>query len=213
MKDSEYWNIFVNGQKQILEVIYTKYYDHLLNYGLKLYPDTDFIKDCIQDLFVKLYSGKNIKSTPCVRSYLLKSIRHIIIDKLTKNKLYISEKDIPFHLIIAEDELEKNFGTNNDEELLLVKTLINCYNQLSDNQRQIIYLKYIQELSHREIAEILDINEQSSMNLASRALAKLRKLLLDKNNQASFSSEKLEKNLILLLLIDQQAFQKTIHLV
>lgn len=108
MKDSAYWNIFISGQKQILEVIYTKYYDHLLNYGLKLYPDMDFVKDCIQDLFVKLYSSKNIKPTEHVRSYLLKSIRNIIIDKLNKDKLQITDKDALFHLIVDEDELEKN---------------------------------------------------------------------------------------------------------
>ncbi|MHA7108512.1 RNA polymerase sigma factor [Sunxiuqinia elliptica] len=204
MKDSAYWNIFISGQKQILEVIYTKYYDHLLNYGLKLYPDMDFVKDCIQDLFVKLYSSKNIKPTEHVRSYLLKSIRNIIIDKLNKDKLQITDKDALFHLIVDEDELEKKLGAN-DEELLLLKKLLQAYNQLSENQKQIIYFRYIQELPHKEIAEILDINEQSSMNLASRALTKLRRELQNKNKQAIISSEDLRKSLTLLFMLTNKA--------
>ncbi|MGQ7868246.1 RNA polymerase sigma factor [Sunxiuqinia sp. sy24] len=202
MKDSEYWNIFVNGQKQILEVIYTKYYDHLLNYGLKLYPDTDFIKDCIQDLFVKLYSSKNIKPTMHVRSYLLKSIRNILIDKLAKQKLLVSENDISFHMPVDEEDLEKKFG-GNDEEVLMLKKLLHSYDQLSDKQKQILYFRYIQELSHKEIAEILDINEQSSMNSSSRALSKLRNLLLDKENQVFLSTDDLKKNLILLCMVSK----------
>jgi len=200
VEDLKYWNNFISGHKEDLEVIYTKYYDQLLNYGLKLFSDPEFVKDCIHDLFVRLYSSKNIKPTLYVRSYLLKSIRNIMIDKLAKQKMLVSENDISFHIPVEEDDLEKNFG-NNDEELLMLKKLLSSFDQLSDKQKQILYFRYIQELSHKEIAEILDINEQSSMNLSSRALSKLRKLLLDKENQTSISDDDLKQSLILLCLM------------
>lgn len=202
MEDLKNWASFINGNKQSLEIIYTKYYDQLLNYGLKLFADPEIVKDCIQDLFVKLYSSKNIKPTMHVRPYLLKSIRNILIDKLAKQKLLVSENDISFHMPVDEDDLEKKFG-GNDEELLLLKKLLHSYDQLSDKQKQILYFRYIQELSHKEIAEILDINEQSSMNSSSRALSKLRNLLLDKENQVFLSSDDLKKNLILLCMVSK----------
>lgn len=202
MEDVNKWNSFIGGNKAALEVIYLKYYDHLLNYGLKLFPDPDFVKDCIQDLFVKLYSSKKLKPTQHVRSYLLKSIRNIIIDKLTRQKLLVSENEVSFRLPVEEDELEKNFGSN-DEEMLMLKKLLYSFDQLSDKQKQILYFRYIQELSHKEIADILDINEQSSMNLSSRALAKLRKLVTDKKNQAFIGNDDLKKNLILLCMVSK----------
>lgn len=202
MEDLKNWASFINGNKQSLEIIYTKYYDQLLNYGLKLFSDPEIVKDCIQDLFVKLYSSKKIKPTMHVRPYLLKSIRNILIDKLAKQKLLVSENDISFHMPVDEDDLEKKFGSN-DEELLLLKKLLHSYDQLSDKQKQILYFRYIQELSHKEIAEILDINEQSSMNSSSRALSKLRNLLLDKENQVFLSGDDLKKNLILLCMVSK----------
>ena len=51
--------------------------------------------------------------------------------------------------------------------------------QLSGNQRMAIYLKYAKGLSHKEVAAIFDINEQSSMNMISRAIAKIRRLVGD----------------------------------
>jgi len=103
---------------------------------------------------------------------------------------------------VDEEDLEKKFG-GNDEELLMLKKLLHSYDQLSDKQKQILYFRYIQELSHKEIAEILDINEQSSMNSSSRALSKLRNLLLDKENQVFLSGDDLKKNLILLCMVSK----------
>jgi len=200
MEDLENWDNLIYGHKQNLEIIYIRYYDQLLNYGLKLFPDPEIIKDCIQDLFVKLYSSKNINPALHVRSYLLKSIRNILIDKLAKQKLLVSENDISFHMPVDEDDLERNFG-GNDEELMLMKKLLNSFDLLSDKQKQILYFRYIQELSHKEIAEILDINEQSSMNLSSRALSKLRKLFLDKKSHTFIRGEDLGKKLILLCVL------------
>lgn len=52
-----------------------------------------------------------------------------------------------------------------------------AYRLLPNNQRMAIYLRYIKGLSYKEMAEVLDINPQSSMNLVSRALTKLRSKL------------------------------------
>jgi len=185
-------------KKQSLENIYIKYYDHILNYGLKLYPNADFVKDCIQDLFVKLYSNKKLQNKAHIRAYLLKSIRNLIIDKLSKNKQLVSEQLISFHMIVDENDLEQKMG-NNDEELLLLKKLLYSFDQLSENQKQVVYFRYVQDLSHKEIAEILDMNEQSSMNLLSRAMIKLRKLIQSDFKDRKISEQDINKNLILLL--------------
>ena len=50
-------------------------------------------------------------------------------------------------------------------------------NQLPNIQREAIYLLYIKGLSHKEIAAMMNINPQSSMNIISRALTNLRKRL------------------------------------
>lgn len=56
-----------------------------------------------------------------------------------------------------------------------VKLLMKALTKLSPHQREIIYLYYVNELGHNEIAGILGINYQSSKNLLSRTLRKLRR--------------------------------------
>ncbi len=48
---------------------------------------------------------------------------------------------------------------------------------LSDRQREVLYLKYFEEIEYKQIAEILGINYQSVRNTASAGLKALRKLL------------------------------------
>ena len=57
MDDLELWNLMLKGYKKPLELLYRKYYELLLNYGLKVKCDEDLVKDAIQDLFVKLCNG------------------------------------------------------------------------------------------------------------------------------------------------------------
>lgn len=46
--------------------------------------------------------------------------------------------------------------------------------KLSDRQREIIYLRFIEEHSYEEIAEIMNISVESSRNLISKSLSKLK---------------------------------------
>ena len=46
---------------------------------------------------------------------------------------------------------------------------------LTDRQREVIYLKFNQNMSYEEIGDILGINYQSIRNLAHRAITELRK--------------------------------------
>lgn len=50
--------------------------------------------------------------------------------------------------------------------------------ELTDRQREIIFLKYSKNLSYEEIGEILGINYQSIRNLTHRAVSELRKAMM-----------------------------------
>lgn len=173
MEDEVLWDLLLKGNIMPLEILYRRHYDLLLNYGLRYSTDEELVKDCIQDLFVKLHKSTRLSSTGYVRSYLLKSLKNILFDKLSSVKITESLHELSFDLVTDDIFLEQLFK-NNDEDLQLSKQLMGAYRNLPDNQRTAIYLRYIKGLSYKEIAEVLNINTQSSMNLVSRALAKLR---------------------------------------
>ena len=162
----------LKGDTKPLEVLYKRHYELLLNFGLKYVSDEEFVKDCIQDLFVKLCSS-SLSPTDYVRSYLLTSLKNLIFDKLSSLKSTEDINALPFDLTIEDTSLEVLFK-DNDEDIQMIKNLQEAYKQLSENQRMAIYLRYIKGLSYREVAAVLEINPQSAMNLVSRTLTSLR---------------------------------------
>lgn len=180
--DLTLWNLLIKGEKKALEVLYQRYYLLLLNYGLKCNIDRELVKDCIQDLFVGLYQNSHIKTANVtVRSYLLRALRNNLTYKLASRREEESLEASVFHIPSNEDLFEQLFPKN-DHDLLLTNQLLEAISQLSSNQKTILYLRYVKDISYKEIADIMNINVQSSMNLASRALAKLRSLMKQSDN-------------------------------
>lgn len=173
MKDVALWDLVLKGDMKAMSVLYKRHYDLLFNFGLKYVQDEDFVKDCIQDVFVKLCTSKHLSHTDYVRSYFLTSLKHTMSDKLSALKPLEELNEHSFNLSIEDTALSVLFK-DSDEELGLSQRLVSAYKSLQENQRMAIYLRYIKGLSYKEIAVILDINPQSSMNLVSRALANLR---------------------------------------
>lgn len=170
------WNLFLEGDKEVLEVFYKRYYNLLYNYGLKLCDDRDLVQDFIQDVFLKLCKSEKIGATISPKAYLLKSMRNVIFDYFAASKNCISMDDLTFRM--PDDQLSYElFLRQNDGDLERETRLLAAVAQLVDSQKQILYLHYVKELSHKEIAEVLDVNVQSSMNSISRALSKLRSIL------------------------------------
>ena len=178
-EDGELWNDLLTGDTKALEALYRRYYALLLNYGLKCISDDEMVRDCIQDLFVKLAESTHISETESPRSYLLKSLRNMINDKVSSAS-YQAESfifnDEVFSDIMSDDVADSIFGMN-DEDVNMKKALAKALSQLTPQQKHILYLRYIKELSHKEVAEIMNMNVQSSMNLLSRSVSKLREIM------------------------------------
>lgn len=172
-EDVMLWQRMLQGDRMSIEVLYRKHYDLLLNYGLKLGGDREMVRDCIQDLFVKLCKSTNLAPTEYVRSYLLRAFKNILLDKCGSEKPTEDLDAKAFSFATPDYALETLFK-DDDQALQLSKRLTEAYKKLSPNQRTVIYLHYIKGLSYKEIAQIMDMNVQSSMNLVSRALTKLR---------------------------------------
>ncbi|MDR1200188.1 MAG: sigma-70 family RNA polymerase sigma factor [Tannerellaceae bacterium] len=174
--DEIIWLLCLKGDRKAFEVLYRRYYPVLFNYGKIYVKDTDLIENCLQDFFVKLISNHSgLSSTPSVRCYLLKAFRHALYNELKSNKvrngLLISYPDEV--LTVKADEFF-------EEEDLSPRNIFisSAFKKLSSKQQEILYMYYIMELSHDEIATLLTINYQSSKNLLFRTIVKLRGLLL-----------------------------------
>lgn len=176
LSDLNLWELFCTGDKYPLEIFYLRYYDLLLNFGLKIVQDEEMVKDSIQDLFVKLYVKSSIETTKSVRSYLLKSLQNLLYDELKKTDRW-TEEPIEYVFSIEDAGLEDLFQKS-DLDVQNSQKLLAALKKLNSRQKMTLYLRYVKGLSYKEIADVLQINEQSSVNLSFRTLQKLRKLML-----------------------------------
>ncbi len=182
-EDCDVWESLCEGNLQALEALYRRYYALLLNYGIKCCSDSELVRECIQELFVKLAKSSHISYTESPRAYLLKALRNMINDKRTsasiKSERFSFDDEI-FAETLSDDFSDDIFGRS-DDEIHMRKALIHAISSLTPQQKHILYLRYIKGLSHREVADVMNMNIQSSMNLLSRSLSKLRKILTAKS--------------------------------
>lgn len=157
--------------------IYNQYVDDLFTYGTNLGFDKEIVKDSIHDVFVKMALEDNALSNVMnIKYYLLKSLKNRLLD------IYKSDrKKISLDKINIDNELQFNIDVNvedliiEEEDRIDIKQNIeNMLNILTDRQREIIYLRYVQEYSYEQISELLEISVHGCRKLMSRAISTLR---------------------------------------
>jgi RNA polymerase sigma factor (sigma-70 family) len=174
--DSLLWQALKRSEKAAYEILLKKYYPIVLNYGVRFYKDKEFVKDCVQDLFIEIWNRREyLADVVSVKSYLLQSIRKNIIressrlqwfreaDKISDDHDFDVEFDIETYLISREVENE------------LLQKLRFELDKLTKRQREAIFLRFNQDLSYEEIAIIMDINYRSVVNLIHEAIKAIRK--------------------------------------
>ena len=167
-----------SGELAAIEMLYKRHYELMLNFGLKYYNECDFIMDCIQDLFVKLICHPSLfAGVRYVRPWLLTSLRNIIFDRLKSVKPHIPLEELPFAEIDQDFFILTVAEQLSDEDIHRRQKVMDAFKHLNGNQRMAVYLHYFKGLSHKEVSIMLHMKEQSSMNLLSRALMKLRRHL------------------------------------
>ncbi len=170
------WNSFKSGNHSSFEEIYKQEFDFLFHYGKSITQDVDSISDCIQELFIELWNRKEtITSTDNIRSYLVVAFRRKLIKQISDTKVEFEEKHIKDHDVSLESTLI-NAEYNEEQKRLLHQSI----DSLTSKQKEIINLKFFQDLDYEDIAQIMEINYQSCRNLLSGAIKKLENTF--KNN-------------------------------
>ena len=166
---------FQAGNMAAFSQLYDLHINILFNYGLKLTIDKELLKDCIHDIFVKLYTKKEELGTiDNLKSYLFISLKNKLCDELRK-RMYMSDTAIEDVNAVAPTDVEDDYMEEEQRknEFSLVKRLLD---QLSPRQREALTLYYIEEKKYEDICEIMNMNYQSVRNLMHRGLTKLRSL-------------------------------------
>lgn len=178
LNEAELWKNFKAGDKKAFSTIYHLYFNTLYTYGRKFAHEKELVKDCVQDLFFEIWDRRSkLSDTNSIKFYLLKAIRIKLLKELNKNNQTTgSEITDNYHFHIAfsyESEL-----INEQLSIEQKDRLDHSLASLSKRQKEVIFLRYYNNLSCEEIASVLSINHQSVHNLIHRALKVLRENLV-----------------------------------
>ncbi len=155
--------------------LYDKTIDDLFVFGSKFTSDREMIKDCIQDVFVKLFTKKDeLASVANIESYLYVSLRNRINDEFRHNAHNSDNEINENHIKSITDDSEVYDLEYIEEERKKTSRLKEFVSSLSPRQQQIIRLYYIEQRKYDDICRIMGINYQSVRNLMHRSLLKLR---------------------------------------
>ena len=154
--------------------LYKFYYQDLYAYGVSLGFNTEDVKAAIQEVYLKLYFNERLCiDEKKIKFYLLRSVRNQLIDwERTKKDTSSIEEERSFKLSIS---VEESFIADEDD-LLLKKRVNRILDLLTDHQREIVYLHFIEEMPYEEIAVMLNMKIQTVRGQVFKAMEKLRKL-------------------------------------
>ncbi len=166
--DNEIIVLIAKGDYLAFEELYDRYFDKIMIYGLKISSKKELIKDSIQDLFLDFWKNRLQLRPLNVKAYIYRAFRNKLLKRIDQNdKLTV----VPLTEEISLSQIPDYLSRHED---LIKTTLEDLTESLTTNQREAIYLKYRDNLSNSEIAQVLNVNYQSTSNLIHRALKRIR---------------------------------------
>jgi len=178
IKPEVLWEKLSSGDKKALAELFRRNFDSLYSYGYRIIPNSENVRDAIQEVFYQLWKYRsNLKNPDSIRAYLFVSLRRELLkEKETRQRReqvdlkYITEE---FDPLLSYGKWDEILDLEEEQSQELKKAI----RELTPRQREVIYLKYFEGLSTTELSQILEIRAQSIYNLAFDAIENLRSFL------------------------------------
>lgn len=134
---------------------YEQYKTGLFRFSLSILKDTESAEDILQEVFLRLLTGRYAPEPGKEQAYLYRVARNLCYDELRRRR----------HLAEEANHRDAEQKTYAYMELIA---------QLDRKEQEIVTLKIVGGLTHREIGKVMGITEQAAKKRYQRAIEKLR---------------------------------------
>lgn len=154
LADEEIVRQVKSGETELFGVLVKRYEAKISRYARKFLSNYHDIEDMVQEIFIKTYA--NIQSFDTSRKFSpwLYRIAHNefinAIRKKGKEPLPFFDLDILFPHIVSKEHADKEIK---EEEMR--RMIDSCLDQISPRYREPLILYYLEDLSYKEIADVL----------------------------------------------------------
>ena len=162
--------------KKDFEEIYLKYSDKIYRYIYLNTKDPFLAEDITGEVFLKIWKNWNRIKPDFIQALLYKTAKNVLIDyyrKYKKGKKVSLEETIengwePSYDVDLIGEIQKNDNINK---------INNALGLIPENLKEVLILRFVNDLSSKEAAKILKISEGNVRVLQYRALKKLKEVI------------------------------------
>ncbi|MCF6334097.1 MAG: RNA polymerase sigma-70 factor [Draconibacterium sp.] len=167
-----------NGNPKSFEMVFNTYYKRLCTFAFDYTRQLEIAEDIVKDFFVVFWNNREkLEITTSLSGYLFRSVRNACINYLLRNKernKTISIEEVNWVEIKINEPLSNDYPLGN----LLAKEqenqIFNAIEKLPERCREVFKLSRFENLSHKEIAERLNISKNTVKVQVFRALKSLK---------------------------------------
>lgn len=191
MTDEELVVLYAKGNNPAFDVLLNRYKSSVHSYIYYIIRDRDLTEDIFQETFVKVImtikQGRYTESGK-FKAFIMRIAHNLVIDNFRqeRNENTISNDEVDIDLFndvrLCDGTIEDNMIQNQvfDDVKKMVK-------HLPENQREVLEMRYYQDLSFKEIADITGVSINTALGRMRYAILNMRRMAEENQIELSFS--------------------------
>jgi len=181
MTDQELVQAYLDGNNHAFDELLARNQNNIFGYIIKVVEDEELANELFQETFLKIISkiqNHQYTETGRLQWWMLRVAHNVVIDYYRDQKK-IFVVDAPKENDLSAVKSDELVDVNRENELTnqrTLKQLVLLMNALPAPQREVVYMRYFQDMSFKEIAEEVGCSINTSLGRMHYALINMRKL-------------------------------------
>ncbi len=183
LNDDQLIRLYVEGNNTAFEEILNRYQSRVFSYILMIVKNKDIAEDIFQEAFIKaintIQQGRYVESGRFL-GWINRIAHNLIIDyfRKEKNENTFSTDALEYDYVNNSAYSEKSIEeVMNNEQVL--KDVVLLIDYLPKTQKEVVQMRYFQELSFKEIAERTGVSINTALGRMRYAIMNMRKIAVE----------------------------------
>lgn len=181
MSDHELVTLYEGGNDEAFDVLLARNQEHLFAYIIRLTQDEDRANDVFQETFMKAIvciRSHQYRSTGKFSAWLMRIAHNLVIDSLRTNRNFNRlDDDVQNDAVYNNANLSEECHEIEMLRMADVQTLSSLIARLPMIQQEIVHLRFYEDLSFKEIAQITNVSINTALGRIRYAILNLRKMI------------------------------------
>ncbi|MEW9500243.1 RNA polymerase sigma factor SigX [Jeotgalibacillus marinus] len=179
-----------NWMDSVFQRLYTNYQQEVFQFLIYLVKNRDTAEDLMQEVFIRVMkSFEHFQGKSSEKTWLFSIAKNVAIDHFRKQstikKRVMDRFDWSKREIVSDQSLPQEIAEQNEE----IRRLYKCLDLCTTDQKIVIVMRFIQDLSITETAEALEWTEGKVKTTQHRAIKKLREMMSKQEKEGENDEE------------------------